>query len=260
MLQGEGSDFARLVTEYRQQHGMSQGQLAQVTRLSRTYVYHLETGQRVNPSPQVVKNIVRALSLQPEERDALFEAYQDLTGQLIDPDPENGLLDMGELAQLLAHKTSYPTHVLDRLWYLYSWNEAATRLFELENEAQQGRVHLFDRVFQLQLRRRFHGWEQLSRRLVSDFLYGTRTLTHQDEYKVLWKHLRSLPDFKRIATISYPRTRPAASFVMQIRHSQLGLLTLRTATTVFTGINSYSMVSYVPGDQQTLEIYRRQGW
>jgi len=37
-------------------------------------------------------------------------------------------------------------------------------------------------------------------------------------------------------------------------------VTLRTATTVFSGINNYSMVSYVPGDQQTLAIYRKYNW
>jgi hypothetical protein len=45
-----------------------------------------------------------------------------------------------------------------------------------------------------------------------------------------------------------------------MQHSQLGRITLRTATTVFTGVTNYSMVSYVPGDQQTLAIYRMQGW
>ena len=44
------SDFAQLVARFRQQHGMSQGQLAHATRLSRTYIYHIENGMRKNPS------------------------------------------------------------------------------------------------------------------------------------------------------------------------------------------------------------------
>lgn len=262
MLKKDVSYFAQLIIHYRQQQGMSQGQLAQATRLSRTYVYHLETGQRRKPSKKVVQDLARALELKREDRQNLYEAYQELTGQLLDVDLfESTLLDLGDLARLLVHKTSYPTHSLNRLWYLHSWNEAVLYLFELQEEAEREQpLHLLGLVFDPAMRRRFQGWEQLARRLVSDFMYNTRTITHLPEYKVLWRQLRELPEFKRISTISYPRARPAASFVFQVRHSKLGLLTLRTATTVFTGINSYSMVSYIPGDQQTLDTYRRLGW
>ncbi len=78
------SDFAQLVTSFRQQRGMSQGQLAQATRLSRTYIYHLEAGMRTNPSPHVAQSIARALELQGEERRYLYVAYTRLTGQHVD--------------------------------------------------------------------------------------------------------------------------------------------------------------------------------
>lgn len=256
-----GSEFAQLITHYRQQHGMSQGQLAQATRLSRTYIYHLENGQRAHPSPHVAQNIARALELSSEQRHHLYTAYTALTGQLIDYEPDGPLLDLGHLAELLVHNTSYPAHSLDRLWFLHSWNEAALLLFEVESEVAHGeKRHLLELVFDPRLRRRFHGWESLARRLASDFQYNTHTMTHLPEYKSIVKQLREFPEYRRISAAVYPSGRPAPSFVFQVQHSTLGRLTLRTATTVFTGINNYSMVSYVPGDQQTLEIYRKQGW
>ncbi|TMF48409.1 MAG: helix-turn-helix domain-containing protein, partial [Chloroflexi bacterium] len=116
----KNSDFAQLVTRLRQRRGMSQGQLAQATRLSRTYIYHLEAGMRSNPSPHVAESIARALELSKEDRRLLYAAYSDLTGQQIDDSlPESVLLDFGELAQLLVHNTSYPAHSLDRLWFLH---------------------------------------------------------------------------------------------------------------------------------------------
>jgi transcriptional regulator with XRE-family HTH domain len=256
------SEFAQLITQYRQQRGLSQGQLAQATRLSRTYIYHLESGQRANPSPHVAQSIARVLALQPEERRRLYAAYTTLTGQFVDDEPiESTLLDLGELARLLVHNTSYPAHSLDRLWFLHSWNEAAITLFEVQEEiAGNEKLHLLELLFEAHRRRHYYGWENLARRLVSDFLYNTRTLTHLSEYKELWKRLRELPEFRRIAAAAYPSGRPTPSFVFQVHHSTLGRLSLRTATTVFTGINSYSLVSYVPGDQQTLAIYRKQGW
>src|SRR5579864_9163114 len=118
LMEGK-SEFAQLVTHFRQQRGMSQGQLAQATRLSRTYVYHLETGQRANPSSQVVQSIAHALALRSEEQRTLYDAYSSLTGQLLDDEVESTLLDMGELASFLVHNTSCPAQALDRLWYLY---------------------------------------------------------------------------------------------------------------------------------------------
>src|SRR5438132_3573470 len=256
------SNFAQLVTSFRQQRGMSQGQLAQATRLSRTYIYHLEVGMRTNPSPHVAQSIARALELQGEERRYLYAAYTRLTGQYVDDSqPESMLLNFGELAQLLVRNTSYPAHSLDRLWFLHSWNNAAITLFEVQRDIVEGeRRHLLELVFDAHRRRNFYGWEDLARRLVSDFQYNTRPLTHMPEYKELWRHLRELPDFRRIAAATYPEGRPAPSFVFQVQNSKLGRVTLRTATTVFTGISTYSMVSYVPGDKQTLEIYRRYDW
>jgi transcriptional regulator with XRE-family HTH domain len=256
------SDFAQLVTQYRQRRGMSQGQLAQAARLSRTYIYHLEAGMRSNPSPRVAESLARVLELSGEERRRLYAAFTDLTGQQIDDSPpESVLLDFGELARLLVHNTSYPAHSLDRLWYLHSWNQAAIALFEIPEEVVSGeKSHLLELVFDPQRRRLFYGWENLVRRLVSDFQYNTRTLTHLPEYKDLWKRLRALPEFRRIADAAYSEGRPAPSFVFHVQHSALGRLALRTATTVFTGVNTYSMVSYVPGDQQTLEIYRKYRW
>src|SRR6266700_2887272 len=164
------SAFAQLITEYRQQNGMSQGQLAQATRLSRTYIYHLEAGMRSNPSAHVAQSIARALGLQGEERRQLYVAFTSLTGQQIDDEqPVSELLDFGELAQLLVRNTSYPAHSLDRLWFLNSWNEAAIILFEVQRDIVEGeRRHLLELVFDAHRRRNFYGWEDLARRLVSE--------------------------------------------------------------------------------------------
>jgi hypothetical protein len=45
-----------------------------------------------------------------------------------------------------------------------------------------------------------------------------------------------------------------------MRHSRLGPLTLRTTATVFSGASDYSIVTYLPGDQQTLAVFAANGW
>jgi transcriptional regulator with XRE-family HTH domain len=254
--------FGKLVAELRQRRGLSQGQLARAARLSRTYVYHLETGQRRAPSSRVARTLARALAVHGDERRQFALAFTELTGAHMEDEADNSdLFDQRELAALLVHNSTFPAHSLDRLWHVTAWNTAATHLFELdERRLAELDQHLLAVVFDPAYRMHFRPWEDLARRLLADFKYNTRSLTYLPEYRELWRSLRTRPDFRRIADSADPGGEPAASFVFQIRHSRYGTLTLRTAVTVFSGASDYSIVTYVPGDQQTLASYAANGW
>lgn len=254
--------FGQLVAAFRVRRGLSQGQLAHAARLSRTYVYHLETGQRSAPSPRVARMLLKALELHGEDRRMLADAFTRLTGQPIEDEAEGlDLLDQRELAALLVHNTAFPAHSLDRLWHVAAWNEPATQLFEIDAPALLDHgANLLAMVFDPQYRARFRPWEALARRLLADFKHATRSLTYLPEYRALWRALRALPDFRRVSDSADVGMVVAPSFVFQMRHSRLGTLTLRTTVTVFSGDSSYSMVTYVPGDQQTLAIFAANGW
>jgi transcriptional regulator with XRE-family HTH domain len=256
------SEFAALVARLRQVRGLSQGQLARAARLSRTYVYHLESGQRSAPSAKVARALARALALHGDERRQFTTAYTRLTGQHMEEEADHlDLLDQRELAALLVRSCAFPSHSLDRLWRISAWNPASKRLFELdERRLAELDEHLLAVVFDPLYRNHFRPWEDLARRLLADFKYNTRSLTYLPEYREVWRALRTRPDFRRIADSVYTGGEPAASFVFQIRHTRLGPLTLRTAVTVFPGVSDYSIVNYVPGDQQTLAIYEANGW
>ncbi len=53
---------------------------------------------------------------------------------------------------------------------------------------------------------------------------------------------------------------PPPSFVFQMKHSQLGNLALRTAISIFSGSPDFSIVVYLPGNQQTLDTFKQCGW
>ncbi len=256
------ADFGALVAYYRHRRGLSQGQLARAARLSRTYIYHLETGQRQAPSVRVARSLLRALELHGEDRQAFAHAFTQLTGEYLEDDADAlDLLDQRELAALLVHNTAFPAHSLDRLWQISAWNRPAMQLFEMD--AASLTLHsqnLLAVVFDPAYRLRFRPWEDLARRLLADFKYNTRSYTYMPEYRILWRTLRTLPDFRRIADSSDPGMSSAPSLVFQMRHSTLGPLTLRTTVTVFSGSAEYSIVTYVPGDQQTLDTFTQHGW
>jgi transcriptional regulator with XRE-family HTH domain len=255
-------DFATLVAHFRRAHGLSQGQLARAARLSRTYIYHLETGQRQAPSVRVARSIARALELHGADRQRLARAYMRLTGKQMEEEAEAlDLLDQRELAAVLVHNTAFPAHSLDRFWNVSAWNRPAVQLFEIDGGVLAAHSqNLLAVVFDSAYRARFRPWEGLVRRLLAEFKYNTRSLTYLPEYRTLWRALRQLPDFARIADSSDPGAGAAPSFVFQMRHSRLGTLTLRTTVTVFSGASEYSIVTYVPGDAQTLSTFAANGW
>lgn len=254
--------FGKLVAEYRQRRGLSQGQLANAARLSRTYVYHLETGQRQAPSVRVARALLRALEVHGDDRRRLAGAFTDMTGLSVEDESDgDDLLDQRELAALLVHNTMFPAHSLDRLWQVSAWNAPAKHLFEVDESAlAQHSQNLLAIVFDPAYRSRFRPWEPLARRLLADFKYNTRGLAYLPEFRDLWRSLRTVPDFRRIADSSDPGSVVAPSFVFQMRHSHLGPITLRTTVTVFSGASEYSIVTYVPGDQHSLDIFSENGW
>jgi transcriptional regulator with XRE-family HTH domain len=261
LVSAENITFGEVVSQLRRKRGLSQGQLARAARLSRTYVYHLETGKRLAPSVRSIRAILRALDLHGDDRLLLTQAFTQLTGNYLDEESDTlDLLDQRELAALLVHNCAFPAHSLDRLWRISAWNTPAHELFELNLSAlPESNAQLLAVVFDERYRSRFRPWEELARRLLADFKHNTRSLTYLPEYRTLWRSLRALPDFRRIADSSDPGW-GTASFVFQMRHSQLGSLTLRTAATVFSGASDYSIVTYVPGDQQTLAAFTAHGW
>lgn len=180
-------DLAHLIAHFRQQCGLSQEQLARASRLSRTYIYHLEQGQRTHPSDQVIQRIAHALELSAAECQLLFQAYMKLTGQVIDENPvEQAVPDLREIINAFACSTTYPAHTLDRWWFVPTWNEAALTLFEMEKEATAEKpLHLLEWLFAPHMRQRLASWEQVATRLVNDFGYHTQTLAHLPAYKQL---------------------------------------------------------------------------
>ncbi|HEX6819000.1 MAG TPA: helix-turn-helix domain-containing protein [Ktedonobacterales bacterium] len=255
-------DFAALVAHFRRARGLSQGQLARAARLSRTYIYHLETGQRQAPSVRVARAISRALELHGADRARLARAYLRLTGKQMEDEAEGlDLLDQRELAAVLVRNSAFPAHSLDRFWHVSAWNRPAVELFEIDADALAAHSqNLLAVVFDPAYRTRFRPWEALARRLLAEFKYNTRSLTYLPEYRTLWRSLRQMPDFSRIADSSDPGASAVPSFVFQMRHSKLGPLMLRTTVTVFSGASDYSIVTYVPGDQQTLATFQANGW
>jgi hypothetical protein len=211
---------------------------------------------------RAARSIARALELHGEERRSYAQAFADLTGQLLEEEPEDASLrDLEHLSELLVQNTIFPAHGLDRLWRICAWNQPALDLFEVTDDMlEEHEHHLIRLVYDPAYRKRFQPWEELARRLTADFKFATRGQTFLPEYRDLTRALKKLPDYRRLSETSEAYSTPAPSFVFQMRHSRLGPLALRTAISVFSSTPDYSIVVYLPGNQPTLETFRHNGW
>lgn len=256
------ADFATLLAFYRQQSGLSREQLAQASNLSRIYLYQLEHGQRRNPSPQTVRRLAQALTLGAQEREQFYRAYTFLTGRWMEEiQNEEMFLDPRVLSETFVSCSPYPTHTLDRFWFIATCNAAATHLFGLTGMGGKADAcHALEVLFAPFVRQHLLDFDVVARRLVHDFCVRTQCLAHLPTYKALWKRLQALPDFSRLAATRPPGGASLAPLQVCVQHSHLGRLTLRVITTRVLLENSQWMISYLPDDQHTLDYYRQQRW
>lgn len=262
MTPDERPAFAQLLADLRVQRNLSQGQLARAAHLSRTYVYHLEHGLRQAPSPHAVRALMRAMELHGEERRRFVQAFSDLTGDYLDDEAEeSAYLELRHLSALLVENTIFPAFSLDRLWNLCAWNQGARDLFEITDELlAEHDHHLIKLIYDPVYRRRFQPWEALARQQTASFKFATRGLTFLPEYKTLHHDLKRLPDYRRLSEVSETSSAPPATFVFHMRHSRYGSLALRTAVSIFSGSTDFSIVVYLPGNQQALQTFQQCHW
>ncbi|MFE7717766.1 helix-turn-helix transcriptional regulator [Nocardia rhizosphaerihabitans] len=111
-------DAGFAVTGTRRAPGLRREELAQLASLSVDYLLRLEQGRAVNPSPQVVAALARALQLSRAERDQLYRS----AGQL---PPRDGTISdhvPAGIQRLTTRLGDIPIGVFTADWSLVWWN------------------------------------------------------------------------------------------------------------------------------------------
>ncbi|MBF6352856.1 helix-turn-helix domain-containing protein [Nocardia flavorosea] len=112
------ADAGIAVTSVRRAPGLRREELAQLAALSVDYILRLEQGRAVNPSPQVIAALARALQLSRAERDELYRS----AGQL---PPQDGIISdhvPAGIQRLTARLGDIPIGVFTADWSLVWWN------------------------------------------------------------------------------------------------------------------------------------------
>jgi transcriptional regulator with XRE-family HTH domain len=150
--------------------GLRREEVAQRCGLSTTWYTWVEQGRDIAVSAAALARLANGLRLTAAERTYLFELTRRRDPAPLAPDPDIAAVP-AELAALLR-ATTVPAYLLDRLWHVRGWNEAAGRLFAPWFDS--GETCLLRYVFLDPTARDFiWDWEDRARRLLAELRADT---------------------------------------------------------------------------------------
>jgi transcriptional regulator with XRE-family HTH domain len=214
----------------------------------------LEQGRDINPSPEVLDALARALRLDPAERKTLFALARTelpLADDVADTDPEHLEGDVGQLIALVDSMHPNPAYLLGPMTRILAWNRAASVVLGSPDHLPANRRYL---LWMLMVDPGKGGMtpqrEATARNTLARFRAEYARHAGEPEYEEF------------LAEISERSARfrewwdeheviEAQRGTKVIDHPQLGIMRLHHAQTVPTGQPELRMAVYAPADQAT---------
>lgn len=229
----------------RRTSGLRREELAQLCRVSLTWITWLEQGRDVAASPAVLARLAQALQLTTVERAYLFELAAR-------PDPEILHKPAPSPAALVLRSVEHiacPAYVLDRGWNIVAANTQAQRLFLNWNVDLAGEANLLRYLFlSPQSKSLIDDWEGRCWRLVAEFRADCGRHSDEPAIRMLIDELsEKSPDFSRFWQSRDVREREGG--VRRFHHPQQGELTFEQITLKSALDNELKLVMLLPVSQ-----------
>ena len=74
--------FGVFIKQVRTRYEISSTELARKVGISTAYLTQIELGERIHPNPTLVLRVAKALNMNHDESELLFDLYSEATGQL----------------------------------------------------------------------------------------------------------------------------------------------------------------------------------
>jgi transcriptional regulator with XRE-family HTH domain len=222
--------------------GLRREEVAEFCGISTTWYTWIEQGRDIALSAAALARLADALQLTTAERAYVFE----LTRRR-DPAPlaaETALSSIPAGLTAVLQTTTAAAYLLDRLWEMRAWNEAAGHLFAPWLDS--GEACLLKYVFLDPTARDFIcNWENRARRLLAEFRADTaRTPDDVGVQDLIGELLRSSPIFTRLWNNHAVLTREGG--IRMFNHPQDGVLQYEQITLVPAGHPDLKLVMLLP--------------
>lgn len=234
--------------------GLRREELAALAGVGVSWYTWLEQGRDINPSPDVLDALARALRLEPAERKTLFALARTelpLADDVGGTDPEQRDGEISQLTALVDSMHPNPAYLLGPMTRILAWNRAASVVLGSPDHLPEDRRYL---LWWLLVDPGRGGMtaqrEATARNTVARFRAEYARHAGEPEYEKflaeLREHSRQFAEWwNEHEVIEVQR----GTKVMQ--HSQLGTLRLHHAQTVPTGQPELRLAVYAPADQAT---------
>jgi len=152
-------------TRRRRTPGLRREELAEICRVSVTWITWLEQGRTASASAKALSRLAEGLRLSVAERTYLFELAgkrDPLAAAAMEQALPASMLD-------LPRRLSVPAYLLDRSWTALAWNAAATALFSGWLDQGHDRNLLRFIFLSAHSRALLADWDERARRVVAEF-------------------------------------------------------------------------------------------
>ena len=233
--------------------GLRREELAALAGVGVSWYTWLEQGRDINPSPDVLDAVARALRLDPAERRTLFALARTelpLADDVAGADPER--VD-GEISQLVALVESIhpnPAYLLGPMTRILAWNRAASVVLGSPAHLAADRRYLLWWLLVEPGEPMTPQREATARNTLARFRAEYARHAGEPEYETFLAEIRERsPQF--CDWWDEHEVIEAQRGTKVIEHPQLGTLRLHHAQTVPTGQPELRMAVYAPADEAT---------
>ena len=234
--------------------GLRREELAALAGVGVSWYTWLEQGRDINPSPEVLDALARALRLDPAERRTLFALARtelpladDVAGT--DPDQVDG--DIGQLVALVDAMHPNPAYLLGPMTRILAWNRAASVVLGSPGHLPPDRRYL---LWWLMVDPGEGGMtaqrETTARNTLARFRAEYARHAGEPEYEEFVAEIREHSGRVREWWDEH-EVIEAQRGTKVIKHPRLGTLRLHHAQTVPTGQPELRMAVYAPADEVT---------
>jgi transcriptional regulator with XRE-family HTH domain len=233
--------------------GLRREEVAALAGVGVSWYTWLEQGRDINPSPDVLDALARALRLDPAERRTLFALARTelpLGDDVGDADPER-LGDIGQLIDLVESLHPNPAYLLGPMTRIIAWNRAASVVLgSPDHLAADRRYLLWWLLVEPGEEAMTPQREATARNSLARFRGEYARHAGEHEYEEFLAQIRAHSARFREWWDEHEVIETQRGTKV-IEHPQLGTLRLNHAQTVPTGEPELRMAVYAPADEAT---------
>ncbi len=233
--------------------GLRREELAAVAGVGVSWYTWLEQGRDINPSPDVLDALARALRLDPAERRTLFALARTelpLADDVAGTDPDRTDREVDQLVALVHSMHPNPAYLLGAMTRILAWNHAASAVLGSPAHLPEERRYLLWWLLVEPGEEMTPQREATARNTLARFRAEYARHAGEPEYEEFVAQIRDRSARFRDWWDEH-EVIEAQRGTKVMDHPQLGTLRLHHAQTVPTGRPELRMAIYAPADEAT---------